>query len=133
MCKQVLEESPIVEVLRTNDLQAWPFRGVKSRFDFAVIPAQDVSKDKLKGYDPRILHSRATEAGSCKAKGPARERLLKFYRRLDQAAFLGLKPWLKLCSRVLDGKVLKILENKSYRKYYQNLLPPAWPAFLARA
>jgi len=61
--EEVLEESPIVEVLRTNDLQ-------------------DVSKDKL--------------------KGPARERLLKFYRRLDQ--------------------VLKILENKSYRKYYQNLL-----------
>ncbi|CAE7620557.1 TBB [Symbiodinium pilosum] len=61
--EEVLEESPIVEVLRTNDLQ-------------------DVSKDKL--------------------KGPAKERLLKFYRRLDQ--------------------VLKILENKSYRKYYQNLL-----------
>jgi len=61
--EEVLEESPIVEVLRTNDLQ-------------------DVSKDKL--------------------KGPARERLIKFYRRLDQ--------------------VLKILENKSYRRYYQNLL-----------
>ena len=77
-------------------------------------------------------------------RGPAKERLLKFYRRLDQA--LASTRWLEsthtnrlhvlytsccLISlfdslvRWLPVKVLKILENKSYRKYYQNLLPSA--------
>ncbi|CAJ1345044.1 unnamed protein product [Effrenium voratum] len=60
--EEVIEESPIIEVLKTNGLQ-------------------EMSKAKL--------------------KGPARERLLKFYRRLDQ--------------------VLRILENKAYRRYFQNL------------
>ena len=60
--EEVVEESPIVEVLRTNGLA-------------------DTAKDKL--------------------KGPAREKLLRFYRRLDQ--------------------VLRILENKAYKRYFQNL------------
>ena len=60
--EEVLEESPIVEVLRTSGLQ-------------------DASKEKL--------------------KGPAREKLLRFYRRLDQ--------------------VVRILENKAYKRYFQNL------------
>ena len=60
--EEVLDESPIVEVLRTSGLQ-------------------DASKEKL--------------------KGPAREKLLRFYRRLDQ--------------------VVRILENKSFKRYFQNL------------
>ena len=60
--EEVLDESPIVEVLRTTGLQ-------------------DASKEKL--------------------KGPAREKLLRFYRRLDQ--------------------VVRILENKAFKRYFQNL------------
>ena len=60
--EEVVEESPVVEVLRTTGLAA-------------------VARDKL--------------------KGPAREKLLRFYRRLDQ--------------------VLRILENKAYKRYFQNL------------
>lgn len=60
--EEVLEDSPIVEVLKTTGLQ-------------------DISKEKL--------------------KGPAREKLLRFYRRLDQ--------------------VVRILENKAFKRYFQNL------------
>ena len=55
--EEVVEESPVVEVLRTTGLA-------------------EVARDKL--------------------KGPAREKLLRFYRRLDQ--------------------VLRILENKAYKR-----------------